>query len=493
MPHFLGSRAQNIAIGEALHRKLLALFLSPGLGKTAAVLKTYHLLRKQGHARKRLLVIAPLRPCYSVWPREVKKWSFCQHYRLEILHGPGKLEALRRPADINVINPEGLHWLFKTALFRKRTIPWDVLAVDESGVFASPGSKRLKLLVPKLPKFTYRYILNGTPLPRSYLNLWSQMLIVDMGESLGTIPQRFYEAHFRKGGFKGKEWILREGEGPHITSKLAKHALILDVNDFATGLEPPLFTTRYFQLPPAAQQVYDSTERDLFVSLEEVEFECKNDGAKDTMLRQLASGRIYEPQPELARPIPTEQRKVHFVHDAKLTALLELVEELQGHPLLIIYDFRHSLHTLREALTKRFHFCPPFIGSGVSAKRGAEIERLWNTDRLPLLLLHPQSAAYGLNLQEGSGINLCWYDPTWRLSLYVQQYFRLWRRGVKGRVSVHHLIAENTVEEVMMARLGERAQQEIDFKLEVQRYWLRKYGKLLTREEKLTEDTLLDR
>jgi SNF2 family DNA or RNA helicase len=261
---------------------------------------------------------------------------------------------------------------------------------------------------------------------------------------------------------------------------MAPNALILDVKDYAKNLPPLLFPVRYFRLPAKAQKAYDTAEEEMFLNLEDFEYECKNSGAKDTMLRQLASGNLYEPQPETARPLPADQRPFARIHTAKLDALLGLIDELQGAPLLIVYNFRHSLKTLRKALFSRNgHQTVPYIGQGVTPAQGVRIEQDWRADKLPLLLLHPLSAAYGLNLQGGAGVNLVWYDLTWQHALYVQQYFRLWRRGVTNTVVIHHLIAERTIEELMMARLDSRAAQEQDFKSSVQQYWLQKYGKVL--------------
>lgn len=460
--HFLPHLYQFEAIHAVLKYFYHCLFLDPGLGKTAIILRAYLTLKKAGKV-KAILVIAPMRPVYQVWPKEVKKWIFSKGLKVEILHGSDKHNALWRKADIYVINPEGLRWLFKVGLRNKRNWPFDMLVVDESGRFRNPDSKRLALLKPKLRKFKRRYTLNGTPAPKSLLDLWAQYLLADRGKTFGSKIGHYRTTYFKKSGYMDKEWIIKSDEHRERIYKRAQRiALVMEAKDHLKGMPPITYNPIYVELPPDVQRYYEEIEDDLFTVIEGVEHELSNKAVSQMATRQIAAGALYKPAPEGVKPPPGYMREWHTLHDQKVEALIELSEELQGKPLIVAYDFHHSLVKAREGIKKAFKLkkLPPYIGRGVSGTEGERLEKQWHNGELQWLFTNTQSCAYGLNLQGGPGVDQFWYDPTYNLEWYVQLVKRLWRQGALGAVRIHHCIALNTVDEAMYARQGERAEEQ---------------------------------
>lgn len=469
MKHFVPHRYQFKAIYLGIKAKFLALFLDPGMGKTSIILRIFVSLMKLEQT-KGMLVVAPLRPCYTVWPKELTKWSFSSHLKLRILHGEDKLQELNSPADIYVINPEGLKWLFTVALKGKRNYPFDILVIDESGKFKNPDSARLKILKPRLKKFTRRYILNGTPAPNSVMDLWGQFLIVDQGKTFGRKITHFRNQYFVKTGYMGKKYKIADNDcRESVYERAAKMCLVMESKDYL-DMPPIVFSKIIVQLPSKARIYYDEVEEELFTEIDDDEIEISNKAVAYMSCRQIANGGLYHPTPEGEKPIPTKRRPWYDLHREKDKALVDLVDELQGKPLIVAYEFHHDLLRIKECLKKAFKLKVPHIGSGVSTAEGEKIENDWNAGKIRVLAGHPSSISHGLNLQESGG-DIFWYSLTDNLENYLQYIQRIYRQGFKGScVRIHHCISENTVDEAMMLRLGDKAKNQTDLKDALKEY-----------------------
>lgn len=435
------------------------------------MLWVYLVLKKQRRTTG-MLVVAPMRVALSVWQKEIKKWTFTRKLVIRTLHGFNKEWELRQPADIYVINVEGLDWLFNDALSCRKHYPFDMLVIDESGKFKNPASVRLALLQTKLLKFRRRYILNGTPAPRGYVDLWSQMLIVDRGVALGAWITHF-RTDYLESDYMGYTWTIRgDKEAKQIQRKIAPISLVMQSKDYL-DMPPLLFPIRRVELPPKAREHYNEVELELFTEFPELELELDmaSLATATSMCRQLASGGFYEPLTleQREHPPSSKDRVWHELHDVKIESLLDLIDELQGKPLLISYTFYHSYVRITKAIKKRFKFTPPAINSYTSGKQGVILEEKWNAGKLPILLGQPDSISYGLNMQE-SGNDICWFDPTWALDTFIQYLRRVWRQGKDDPVRVHQIIATGTIEDVMINRIIEKHKTEQDLKVRVQKY-----------------------
>lgn len=455
-------KGQKLGIKYLLEHAAAGLFAEPGVGKTSIVFGAFKILRQKKVAT-RMLVVAPLRPCYLVWPAEVKKWREFNDFRVVVLHGPDKEARLQEPADIYVINPEGLPWLFESQgagrvgnkLQRLKSLEVDTLVVDELSKFKHTSSTRFKLMKQAIHLFQRRWGLTGSPAANGLEGLFGQTYILDQGRSFGQ-----YITHFRREffipSFTGYGWDLKKGGEEAIYERLKPVVLRLDAKDY---IDMPAFVSLppvWFDLPPKAQQLYDELEEQQFAKLEAQTITAVNAGVVSMKCRQVASGAVYVDE-EVAQLLEGKPRGVHKVHDVKLDLLEELLEELQGSPLLLAYEFRHDLHRIQERLGD-----VPYIGAGVTDKQTQTIERDWNQGRLPLLLGHPQSMGHGLNLQ-GSGNHVGWFTLPWDYELYDQTNRRVYRQGnAFSHVFVHHFAAKGTVEEVVWWALQGKGKRQND-------------------------------
>jgi SNF2 family DNA or RNA helicase len=432
---------QKHAIKFVLNHGSAGLFLDPGLGKTSIILASFKELQRQ-HIVKKMLVIAPLRPAWSVWPGEVEKWTDFTDLSVAVLHGPKKDEILQRvnsganEPDICVINPEGLEWLSRK--INMKSFPFDMLVVDESTRFKHANTQRFKTLKPLLPRFRRRYILTGSPAPNGLLDLFGQIFILDGGAALGQYISHYRMHYFDPTGFGGYNWVPRAGAEEAIYSRLKPLVLRMSAADYL-DLPPYIPNTIKIDLPEKAQKVYDQMESMLVATVEDDVVTAANIGAATGKCRQIANGGVYTSSPDATKKTWAD------VHEAKLDAVEEIVEELQGKPALIAYEFDHDLDRLR----RRFGEDVPYIGGGVPQSRFREIEKEWNEGKIPILLAQPQSVAHGLNLQ-GTGAAVIWHSLTWDLENYEQLIRRIWRQGQKERVVVHHIVARGTIDEVIM-------------------------------------------
>lgn len=428
-PHDYQKKAIKFCVSQGAG----GLFLDPGLGKSSVSLATYLVLKGKGLVDS-VLIIAPMRVCYSVWPKEIAKWVDFNGLTYEVLHGPKKNDALLRKADVYLINPEGLEWYFKNV----KKLP-QMLVIDESTRFKNSGTKRFKLLKPHLPKFKRRYILTGTPVPNGFLDLFGQIYMLDQGAALGRYITHYRNNFFYSTGFGGYEWRLTDDGAERIEKRIRPLTLRLSAEDYLT-LPELVHNEVRVDLPEKAMRIYKDIENEFISMIDSATtLVVGTASAASIKLRQIANGSAYS-------AIANGERETLFIHDAKLEAVESILEELNGRPVLIAYEFQHDLEQLRKLLGKDV----PYIGGGVTPKRATELEQAWNAGELPVLLGHPASFGHGLNLQE-SGNHLIWYSIPWDLELLIQVIDRLHRQGQKAsHVFVHYLIARGTIDEVVL-------------------------------------------
>lgn len=459
--------AQSFLLTNLFHRpeKAGALFLDPGMGKTSIVLSTLKIAKYAGHLKKGVLIIVPIRPMYNTWPAEMEKWRNLNCFSYTFLHEGGKQTLWGPQKDIYFINPEGLNWLYYellNGLKAGKKCPFDIMGIDESSKFKNPLSKRFDLLSDMLPIFKRRFIMTGTPSPKGLLDIWSQIYLLDEGNSLDSNFYKYRSTYFHKHPFNEYKWLLNDFADEIIYNKVAPICLRMDAD---TYLDMPgiVYNQIQVQLPPKAFRYYKQMEREFFIQLEGLEASAEAAVHASKKCHQIANGRVYEDPPEeLEGPALSRwrrlERRVIPVHKAKQEAIRDLVDELNGKPLLIAYYYQHDLDALRDTFGREF----PYIGRGVSNAEAQRLENLWNAGDLPYLGLHPDTGAHGLNLQ-GVARDLCFYSVFYNTENYLQFVRRIYRRGVTGKVRAHHLIAKGTVDHAIMSTIGDNAQSQKNF------------------------------
>lgn len=423
---------QARAIQHLCERGSAALFLDPGMGKTAITLAAFTSLQEAGIAQ-RMLVIAPMRVCQLVWRQEAEKWSQFKHLKFANMAGlpEKKREALLdTDADVWLINPESVPWLCHK--FRGQRLPFDTLVIDELTKFKNARALRSKALHLHADKAARRWGLTGTPVPNGYMDLFGQMRMLDGGASLGRYITHYRDRYFRAGR-DGFSYELREGAEKEIEAKIAPYVFRAAAEDYLT-LPPLQDNIIRLQLNDEAKKVYKKMKADMLVSLEGKVVTAANAAAVYNKLQQLAGGAMYTTPPEYVK-----------VHDVKLDALEDLVEELSGQPLLVAYAYGHELERLKQKFPNT-----PYLGGGVSAAEAERIEAEWNAGKIPLLFAHPASAGHGLNLQKSNAAHICWFTQTWDYEQYDQFIRRIHRQGNEAtRVMNHKLLVEGTIDELV--------------------------------------------
>jgi hypothetical protein len=434
------------AVDHLLTHRAGGLALDPGLRKTSITLAAFKILKSGGQVR-RMLVIAPLRVCRKVWRQEGAKWSDFRDLRFSLIHGAKKEDALKADADVYLINPEGLAWLCKRYL--GRSLPFDIVCIDELTKFKNSQSDRSKLLRPRLARVPWRWGLTGSLAPNGYMDLFGQMLMLDDGAALGRYITHYRDSYFTL-GYDGFTYDLMPGAERRIVEKIAPYWLQMSADDYLTL--PELVTDPVMiEMEPAARKVYKKLKNDMVAQLPEGVITAANSAAVYSKLAQMANGAVY---------MDTTHAVVSHVHDAKLDALEELVEEL-GQPLLVAYEFNHDLERLRERFGTPDPVTGkkvlPYLGKGTTAKQEDAWIDAWNRNELKIFPCHPASAGHGLNLQEGNAGHIAWFGVTWDLELWDQFLRRIRRSGnTSQRVVNHLLIVADTIDELKLEALGDK-------------------------------------
>lgn len=484
------------------------LILDMGLGKTVIVLTAIKDLITWGRLTKPVLVVAPILVCETVWRQEARLWSHTTDLTFSLLRGAPfhRRFRLRQPADIYLINPEGLDWLYKE--LRGDWSVFEMLVVDESSIFKTHTGKRFKLLTNYGDRhavkgtdgkalrdaegkmvlvgptaFPRTVICTGTPAPTSLLHLWPQMYLVDRGARLHTEFDTYRDRFFFKSGqvadhtFRWEvgeeelevrpEWQPKDGAPEKIHELIADITVELDgaaygvlpdtIGDASKGEVPPSHL-HYVDLPDTARTYYDKMEREALIELGENFVIAANGGARTMTCWQIANGFMYWRD-------QFGDQQTEDMHNCKLDKLVELIDLIPGS-VIVTYYFKADYIRITERLRKENI---AFSTLGAKAKNPTKIIEDWNAGRIPVLLLHPQAAAHGVNLQYG-GHQIIWYTLIWSLERYLQTLARIARSGQKYICGFHHIVARNTLDEVMLTMLGQRGDVQDRFRAALRAY-----------------------
>lgn len=416
-----------------LENGIIGLLWDMGVGKTLTTLAALDSMP----VHPRTLIIAPKRCCTRVWPTEIERWGFPASFALLLGERRKRLAALHSDADIKIINPENIPWLYDE-LKASRNVPFDAVVVDESTDFKNPTSKRFKSLQQMLPHIPCRMILTGTPIPKNYTDLWAQTYILDLGKSLGknitAFRRRFCAQDF------WKQWHVRPECTKEIDAAISHLVDRIDAADHLT-LPPLTYNRIVIELPPKVKQAYDQGLWEI-QQQQTPEDGFDSSGAEFTRLRTLCSGFAYV-QDELNPDAPRETR---WLHDEKIKAIGEIHQGIGGKPLLVAFNFRAE----REALVDAYGCA--FIDGAVSGVKGDALVDQWCRGELPMLAIHPGAVKYGLNMQAG-GCHMAWISLPTSLADWQQTNARLFRQGQKQPVTIHSVVANDTIDSRLIGLL----------------------------------------
>ncbi|RGK73484.1 ATP-dependent helicase [Streptococcus anginosus] len=420
---------QRYATNFIINNPISAVLLEMGLGKSVISLSAINELMLDYFDVSRTLVIAPLRVAISTWPEEIKKWEHLKYLTYSVVTGSEKerIDALKKPAHIYIINRENVDWLITKSGFKWT---FDMVVIDELSSFKSYQAKRFKSLLKARPKVKRIVGLTGTPSSNGLMDLWAEFRLLDMGERLGR-----YITHYRQNFFvpdkRNQQMIFsykpKDGAEKQIYSLISDITISMKSKDFLKMPEC-IMNEVVVSLSEKEQKLYDSLKKDMVLSVGDDEIDAINAAALSSKLLQMASGAVYN----------DDKESIH-IHDRKLDALEDLIEGANGKPVLIAYWFKHDLERIKERFDVR------------EIKTGKDISD-WNNGKIPIAIIHPASAGHGLNLQLG-GSTLIWFSLTWSLELYQQTNARLYRQGQDSTVVIHHILTKGTIDEDVMKAL----------------------------------------
>lgn len=427
---------QKYTVEQIIKKSHIALILDMGLGKTVCTLTALNELMYERFDINKVLVIAPLRVADMTWQEEIEKWDHLQGLRLSKILGTQaeRLSALHQDADIYVINRENIKWLVTYYLEHKnQKWKFDTIVIDESSSFKNPQSQRFKAVRKVTPIAKRVILLTGTPAPNSLMDLWPQIFLLDQGKRLGRTITSYRNAFFTPGRRNRTvifDYELRPGAEKEIYRRISDVAVSLKAEDH---LQMPERVDNFIEIkmPPKIKAIYDEMERDYLIEIDEDQITATSAGVVSNKLLQMANGAVYD-----------ENRKVVHIHDLKLEALQEIIEDNDKKPIMVLYNYQHD----RERLLQYFAKYNP------RELKNKKDKQEWDRGEIQLLLAHPASMGHGLNLQAGGNI-IVWFGLTYSLESYLQANARLYRQGQKESVIINHLVVKGTRDEDAIMRL----------------------------------------
>lgn len=437
--NFIPPSYQRYAIERIINDSFVGLFLDMGLGKTVITLTAINDLRYNHWAVRRCLVVAPKKVAEATWTKEAEKWEHLKHMRiLPVLGSVAKrIRALNTPGDVWVINRENVPWLVD---YYRNTWPFDMVILDESSSFKNAQSKRFKAMKLVRPKISRLVELTGTPAPNGLEDLWAQIFLLDGGERLGKTISSYREAFFTQDrsypGQQYRTYSPQKGADERIRSAIADICVSMKAEDY---LELPEYIEDVVpvELDVKARKAYEKLEREMLLQVDDQMITAGTAAVLNGKLLQLCSGAVYDGSGAVVE-----------IHSCKVEAFMEVIEQLHGEHALVFYWFQHERDRLSEALRK--------TGLRVRIYESAEDEAAWNAGEVDVLLAHPASCAYGLNLQQGGHHEIWFGYPNWALELYQQANARLYRQGQQYPVISHLLIVQGGMDEDVVAALHDK-------------------------------------
>lgn len=430
---------QKYAIEYIKEHPVAAVILAMGMGKTSITLTAIEELMYDSFEISKVLIIAPLRVAGTVWSDEIEQWEHLNHLTYSKILGTEKerLAAVRKQADIYLVNRENLQWLIE-----KSGMPfdYDMVVIDELSSFKSWSGKRFKAFMKVRPKVKRVVGLTGTPSSNGLMDLFAEFRVLDMGERLGRFITQYRTNYFRPDKMNGQivySYKLLPGAEERIYQKISDITISMKAMDHLKM--PELINTRYpVYMDEKEKQSYEDMKNDLVLPyMGEDEITAANAAALSGKLCQMANGAVY-----------TDSKEVCHIHDRKLDALEDIIEAANGNPILVAYWFQHDLERITERLQK--------LKVDHARLTTEDSIRKWNKGEITVGLIHPASAGHGLNLQKG-GSALVWFGLTWSLELYQQTVARLWRQGqTANTVVIQHIITEGTIDERILKALSEK-------------------------------------
>ena len=387
----------------------------------------------------KVLVIGPLRVARSVWPEERQKWDGLDFLRMSVMVGGAKQRAaaLKAQADVFVINRDNVKWL--TDYLEKHNMPWpfDMVVIDELSSFKNHQSQRWRALRKVRPYIKRIVGLTGTPASNGLLDLWAEVFLIDKGERLGRFITRYREAYFKPAGMNPYtgvvyNYVPKAGAEEQIYQKIGDISVSMKAKDY---LQMPecLTVTHNVEMEEEERKLYDAMKQDLLVELEGDTLTADNAATLSNKLLQMANGAIYG-----------AENTVKHIHDKKLEALFDLIEQANGQSVLVCYWYKHDHQRIQEFLAAK--------GMPTRDLKSDQDIADWNAGKIPVALISPASAGHGLNIQQGGHI-LIWFSQVWSLELYSQTNARLWRQGQNEVVTIHHIVTKDTVDEDVLSAL----------------------------------------
>lgn len=429
---------QEYAIRYIETHPISALLIDMGLGKTSITLTAIRNLLFDSFEVSKVLVIAPLRVAKNTWTDEIKKWEHLSTltYSLIVGNENERLSALNEKADIYIINRENVDWLVNKSGYK---FDFDMVVIDELSSFKNHQSKRFKSLMKVRPIVKRIVGLTGTPSSNGLMDLFAEFKILDMGKRLGYFIGQYRNAYFRPDKMNGPIVYsykpLPNAENA-IYEKISDITVSMKANEYLKM--PELVTSNcVVELSDNEKKQYDEMKKSLVLEITDGEITAANAASLSNKLCQLSNGAIYD-----------DEQNIVEIHDRKLDALEDIIESMNGKPLLVAYWYRHDLERIKSRFSVR------------EIKTSEDISD-WNKGEIPVALIHPASAGHGLNLQNG-GSTLVWFGLTWSLELYQQTNARLYRQGQKNTVVIQHIITKDTIDEHILKALKKKNKTQSD-------------------------------
>ncbi len=439
---------QEKAIELARSKRDLALFMGIGVGKTRTLIE---ILREEFNKQGRLLntlIFSPLSVCHQ-WSKEFAKFSNIDEADILVLTDTGvkrtrKLSERRQPCIV-ITNYESVR--IKT--FYEALLKWSphILVLDESHRIKDSSSKQAECIYPLASGASRRFLLTGTPILNSLLDIFGQYKALDatiFGGNFWKFKSRYF--YDKNAGMPARchfpDWQPRSDASQMISQSIASTSVQAKREECLSL--PPLHKIQVSVTLSAEQRkAYEDMRKHFVAEIKDVQTIAEFAMTKTLRMQQIIAG-------FLSADSESEPRWVD--DNPRLEALSELLKQINGEKVIIWTTFRPTYSKIGEVCEKEGYKVEYLTGDQSASQKAEAVEQFCRGDAA-CLVANPSAGGTGINLQEA--MYSIYYARGYSLEHYLQSEGRNYRAGSEAHTSVvhYHLVADDTLDEVIAEAL----------------------------------------
>lgn len=450
---------QQRALAEIGDKTNYAIFAEMGTGKTFTMIR---LLMNRGFLDKKVLITSPLVTLYN-WKNEFKKFSGVEEEIIIVEDMKDLSKALdlveRGLNRVVLINYEKISLKTNPVVERLLKVKWDYFICDESHYLKNPSSNRTKVAIKIAKNSANRFIMSGTPVLKNCMDLWSQFMVLDSGESFGVSFNTFkfkyfFDKNASRAGRPGyfPDMVFREEKKDEIKNIISQKSIVVK-KDECLDLPPLIKVRRECKLDGEALRHYKTMKKDFVTFVGGIDVVASIAMVKILRLSQICSGFLPVSEEESEEVVYTQIGK------HKLQMLREELEnfDFESNKLIIWTVFRAEMSMIRGLLDEMAIPHARLDGQMDAREKSDNINSFEKNPEVKIMLANSRAGGIGVNLTSAN--TSIYFSRSFDLAVDLQSEARNYRSGSEKHKTITRidLVVKDSVDELILEALNNKS------------------------------------